>query len=449
MSKSVTFFEKIGVCSDKTLALKLFNDAFKENQDYAIRIMLWLRDIREGQGRRTIFRELVKSLIKTNPELAKRILLSVPELGRWDDVFVYFGTQLENDALRLIEFALQSDNALCAKWMPRPNGSATNKALANTIRKHLKITPKEYRKLLVEKTSVVETLMCSKQWDKITYEHVPSVASSKYQSAFAKNDNLRYAKYLKSLEKGETKVNAGALYPYDIIRKLKSGVNATLSNAQWKALPNFMGDGKHKLLPVIDVSGSMDCPVGGLSGISCMDAAISLGLYMSERLTSVYQNKFITFSTRPSFVDTSKWKDISDKYYHTKRADWGGSTDIQKTFELILDAAIKNKLSQDDLPTILVILSDMQFNSSDRSYNSQTPKKVIKRFADAGYVAPRLVFWNLRGTLTTQVNLKSEASIEVSGLSPSLMKSILSLTDLTFNPEDAMLEVILNSRYDY
>ena len=165
----------------------------------------------------------------------------------------------------------------CAKWMPRPNvKNREKKRWATALRTHLRLTPKEYRKLLVENSNTVEQLMCAKEWSAIEYSKLPSKAMSSYMKAFSKQDNERFGQYLTSLEKGEVKINAGALYPYDIIMNMKHG-NSRGADAQWLALPNFMGNGEERILPLVDVSSSMDQPVGDNANLNV------LSLYLRKK----------------------------------------------------------------------------------------------------------------------------------------------------------------------
>ena len=221
----------------------------------------------------------------------------IPEIGRWDDLLVLFGTPWEKDALDIIEAGLACQDGLCAKWMPRKGLNAKK------IREHIQLTPKQYRKLLVGMTQVVESAMCAKTWENINYEHVPSKAMQVYAKAFARNDMTRFASYKAALTRGEVKVNASAVYPYEVVALLQR--DSQLAEAQWKALPDYLEGSDERLLAVVDVSGSMGCPAGGYttsgksSSVTCMDVAISLGVYVSQRLEGVFKDSFITFTDRP------------------------------------------------------------------------------------------------------------------------------------------------------
>ncbi|MGI7299177.1 DUF2828 family protein, partial [Campylobacter coli] len=128
-----------------------------------------------------------------------------------------------------------------------------------------------------------------------------------------------------------------------------------------------------------------------------------------------------------------------------KTSNWGCTTDIQKVFDLILDTAVNNFMSQDELPSSLVILSDMEF---DRASGDKTNFEVIKdKFDRNGYNMPELVFWNINGrTKNVPVSKNEQGVCLVSGFSPSIVKSFLSGN---LEPEKIMLEIINNQRYDY
>ena len=172
-------------------------------------------------------------LVENQSETLKKNIGLISEYGRWDDLLVLAGTKLEEEAFSQIQIAIGAGNGLCAKWMPRKG------TIAQRLREFMKMSPKQYRKTLVNLTNVVETKMCANQWEAIEYGKLPSLASARYQKAFWKRDGERYKLYVEKLTKGEEKINAGAVYPYDVSKSLERG-NKDVANAQWKALPNFM-----------------------------------------------------------------------------------------------------------------------------------------------------------------------------------------------------------------
>ena len=328
-------------------------------------------------------------------------------------------------------------NALCAKWMPRKGPNAIK------LRTHMGMTPKAFRKTLVGLTDVVETNMCAKEWDGIDFGKLPSLASGRYQKAFNKNATDRYAEYKAKLESGEATINAGAVYPYDIINSMKRG-DAKVSSAQWKAQPDYMEGSTERIIPLVDVSGSMCCGAGGSSAVSCLDVAISLGLYISERTESIFKDKFITFSSNPELVTVSG--SLEERYNTMARSSWGMSTDLTKAFELILDAGVMYDVPEKDMPTKLLILSDMQFNGATRRHESDMGM-IRRKYEEAGYKLPDIIFWNINASGGSPVTFDSKGTALVSGCSPSIMTSILGGDGI--DPTALMNTTILNERYDW
>jgi hypothetical protein len=455
LNKNVDLFFLAGASRGKDIT-PTFVGAMVEDSEVAIRVLEWARDARGGAGERETFRKLFAYVLKTEPALATRLLAKVPELGRWDDLFVVFGSPLEREALRLIAAGLKdaATQGLCAKWLPRQGTEA------NKIRSYLKLTPKEYRKLLVGLSNTVEQKMCAREWDGIVYPHVPSVAAGRYQKAFLKHDPKGYADYKAKLVTGEAKINAAAVYPYDVIRSLNNG-DATVANAQWKALPNYLEGSDENILPVVDVSGSMGC-VAVSGSVTAMDVAISLGLYTSERMGGVFKDQFVTFSGAPEMLHLKG--DLGQRYAQMARSDWGMNTDLGAVFKLILNAAVKSKVDQKEMPTKILILSDMEFDacvttggsgkvrgymSSGGSAVSVSAMEFIeKEYAAAGYKIPQVVFWNLNARAgNSPVTYNKTGTALVSGFSPSIVKSVLGGEEMT--PISIMLKTVMISKYDF
>lgn len=438
LNRNVDFFFLAGASRGKDIK-PVFTAALVEDSEVSVRILQWSRDIRGGAGERQTFRDLFGHLIRTDESLAEKLLVKVPEIGRWDDLFIAFGTSLERNSLRLISTALKDkQDALCAKWMPRQG------AEANKIRAYMKLTPKQYRKLLVGLSMTVETKMCAQEWDNITYSHVPSVAAGRYQAAFLKHDPIGYAKYKEKLVSGEEKINASAVFPYDVVRSLRNG-DKIVSNQQWKALPNYLEGSDENILPVVDVSGSMDS-VKVSGSITALDVAISLGLYVSERINGVFKDQFVTFSGQPELLNLKG--DLSQRYDQMERSKWAMNTDIQAVFNLILSAAKKHKVAQSQMPTKLLLLSDMQFDSCTGHSGSVSAMNMIREmYQNAGYKLPQVVFWNLNGRSgNSPVTYNESGTALISGFSPSIVKSVLGGEEMS--PISIMLKTVMIERYD-
>lgn len=458
---NVDLFGKLGASRGKDIT-SLFNLALIEDPELAIRISLWGRDVRSGAGERKLFRDVLQYLEKNRPNYLTetRLLSKVPELGRWDDLLVFQTNEVKSCAYSLIETALREGNGLCAKWMPRQG------KIARELREHMGMTPKRYRKTLVSLTKVVETLMCSREFEAINFNHVPSLAMSRYTKSFKKHAPAHFEAWKAALVKGDpkiAKVNAGAVYPYDVVKTAVKG-DATVADAQWEALPNYIGDAH--VLPLVDVSGSMNSRVGGgKSTLTAMEVAISLGMYCASKNTGAFKDIFLTFSSEPEFITLRGT--LSQRYNAMVRATWGMSTDLEKALTKILDLAVANRVSPAEMPSALLIMSDMQFNqcvgsggapswNGSSRYARFTPganpraiEMIRQKYRNAGYEAPAVIFWNIDAHDNVPVKFDESGTALVSGFSPSIMKSVLAADLNNITPEGVMRKTVMTDRYDF
>jgi hypothetical protein len=416
------------------------------NQDGLItrKLMFWARDAREGAGEREAFRVLLRHASEKYPDEVITNIHLIAEFGRWDDVFVTFGTPVEKAAIELIRKNLNDGNGLLAKWMPRTGGKVpTEKRLiANKVRIAMGMSAKEFRKFLVERTNVIETSMCKKDYTGVEYGKVPSLAMARYQKAFMKNDASGFENYKNALIKGEAKINAGAVYPYDIIKTLRFRGSEDVAMKQWEALPNYMEGSNERVIPVCDVSGSMSTAVSG-GNTSAMDVCLSLGLYISERNVGPFKDAFITFSARPQLQVLTG--NLRSRLQQLERAQWDMNTNLEATFDLILNQAVKHNVSQEEMPTCILIMSDMEFDSC--TGRNTAYGMIEEKYARAGYQLPKVVFWNIASRHDNFPVQKHQTGTGlVSGFSPSILKSVL--TGDVMNPVQIMLRTVNTPRYE-
>jgi hypothetical protein len=338
--------------------------------------------------------------------------------------------------------ALREKNGLAAKWTPRKG------EVAREIREFFGMSPKFYRKSLVEMTKVVESQMCAKQWDEINFSHVPSVASARYKKAFNRN-TTKFAEYVAALVKGEdptVKVNAGAVFPYDVLKGVAYAKYSKVENdhivKQWEALENFVGDAN--ILPLVDVSGSMSCTAGKSGSVSCMDVAVSLGLYLADKNKGKFKDTFLTFSAQPELLNLKG--NVVEKMQQMVKSEWGMNTDLVKAMEKILSVAVKGGVPQEEMPSMLLILSDMQFDQCAR-FDDSAMQMIERQFTVAGYNVPQIVFWNLNASDNVPVKSDKSGAALVSGFSPAIVKAVLSADTSEFTPEAIMLKAIMVDRY--
>lgn len=430
----------------------LFDKAFGENPNLALKAMLFTRDARGGYGERRAFRQAFRRLIDIDSDLAVRILPYVAEFGRWDDVVSFLDTRIglnvagvlaEQYAQDMLGMNASKHISLLAKWLPSENASsAKTKKLARDFIKYLKLSPREYRKALSELRgylNVLERSLSSGEWAAINYEAVPSNASLKYRKAFGKHDAERYGAYLKSVQRGDAKINTSVLFPADIVTQYGiygvGPLDQTLETA-WKALPDYLDKNPHNGLVVCDVSGSMRG--------TPMSVAVSLAIYFAQRNQGDFAGKFLSFTDESSFVDISNCATLKSAIETTMRAPWGMSTNLQSALDLILTTAIANRVPVKDMPTVLYVVSDMQFNKCCRGNTFTNFEAMQVKYDVAGYPMPQVVFWNVKAADRETPVTKDEFGVTlVSGYSASIFRQVVEQT----TPYEFMVKALSADRY--
>lgn len=433
-----------------------FRNACAEDLLLAARLMFYTRDIRGGLGERDAFRVMLREMAITNPVVVCHNIDRVPFYGRWDDLFVLVGTRAEKEMWNLLgsqlladmkEFRSNKSISLLAKWLPSINASSKETVtLALKCAEAFGLSNKEYRKILSALRAhlkVLETSMSKKNWDEITYNQVPSRAMNIYRKAFYRNDGDRFAKYIEDVKSGKKTINAGTLYPYDITEKYMSygyGYSRKtiddVLEAQWKALPNYI-EGENDVIVMADTSGSMNGRP--------MATSVGLAIYFAERNKGAYKNMFMTFSSSPTFVKL-QGNTLYEKIANARNASWSMSTNLHAAFMAVLKTAIENRVSADEMPKAIVIISDMEINSGvSRDWSFYDG--MARTFAQHGYTIPNIVFWNVNARNDTFLVDGNRKGVQlVSGQSASTFKNVLQSIGKT--PYQAMVDVLNGPRYN-
>lgn len=442
--------------------VRLFVTAYMENRELALKCLFWLRDIRGGAGERRFFRLAIKWLAMNYPKEMSHLIPFVAEYGRYDDLFELFSTPVEKDMILYIENVVtNNEDHLVYKWLPSINASsAITKERGLKFANAFGFTERQYRKMLSEgrkACNLVETLMSQNRWNEIEFNKLPSRAGILYSKAFARREETA-ARYREFMSNKETKVNAGTLYPYDVVTKARDvmgssykhnvpldNVDRLAANKYWENLTDYFNDASLNALCVCDTSGSMT--MGYYNKIAPIDVAISIALYCAERAKGPFQNHFISFSSRPQLIETTG-VDFCDKVYQIYRRNLCENTNIKATFDLILNTARKHHLSQDDLPKNLIIISDMQFDYADDWYENQARtlmENIENQWKRYGYEMPHLIYWNVNAASGGgNIPMKDKNGVTyVSGASPSIFTSIMTGK----NGVDLMMETINSERY--
>ena len=459
----VDLFFLAGACRNEDVKAieNVITKAYAQDRLKTLKIIFWASDIRQGAGERRFFKVALNWLNKNHPEDIQNNISLIPEFSRWDVIF-----DLANENQLVFSYILSvltnpehPQRALLCKWLPRKSKvtdksketkkrgnvettTVTRKSrtlyngLASNLIKALKVTPKEYRKALVEGCKTVEQQMCSKKWNEIEYSKVPSVAINKYNKAWYRNDKERFEKYIEDVKAGKSKINASAIFPHDIIKDAlyTTGWSMSIKGlndaqiAQWNALPNWLGDSVNSLIPVCDTSGSMY----GLPIQICL----ALGLYISERNQGPFKDAFITFSQNPKMQILKG--DINQRLSQLVHAEWGQNTNLTAVFELILRKAKEVNLPEEMMPKTILVISDMEFDCCGNLTNYEMIKKAYNA---SGYQCPQVAFWNVNGRAgNVPVTVNKQGVALISGASPSVIKAVLTNQLNPVNIMDSIIE---------
>lgn len=440
----------------------LFKNALEENERLALQCLFYLADCRGGQGERRFFRVCYKWLAKTYPEVAKRNLELIPEYRRWDDViYSLVDTPLQNDALSFIKRQLAVDvqcktPSLLAKWLPSENASSKEtKRMGNIVRSYLKMSHKEYRKILSElrtRINIVEKLMSTNRWDEIEFDKIPSRAGLIYKNAFARRDIIKQ-KYEAFAKSEDTTVNASVLYPYEVVHKAVEGgcgwsynfnkisdTDRAIIEKYWKNLPDYLNGKDCKMMCVVDTSGSMT----GAEASAPINVAIGLGMYCAERIGGAFKDHYISFSLKPRLIKI-EGVDFVDKVRRIYRTNLCQNTDIEATFRMLKNVALASK--PEDVPETIVIISDMEIDcmskgrwSSDKTATEM--ERIREDWEREGLKCPKLVYWNVRARNNTILDSGEDVTF-VSGMSPVIFEQVIS----GVTGYDLMLEKLGSERY--
>ena len=458
-------FAQIGALrprSEAEIATKYAN-AYAVDAELATKMLFYCGNIRGGLGERRTFRICLRWLAISHPNVVRDNLVNIPHFNRWDSLFVLVGTTVEKDMWQYITDQLNLDLdavinekkggkragiSLLAKWMPTETAhSAEARVLAKKAMRALSVTPRMYRKMLSTLRAhlkVVESLMSANKWDEVEYPAVPSYAMKNYRKAFGKHDQDRFGAYIASLNKGEAKINASTLYPYDLVHEYMNRwtpIADPIIEAQWKALPNYV-EGENNILVMADVSGSMYGRP--------METSIGLATYFAQHATSDFHNLYMTFTDKPDFISLDGVATLAGAVDKVQSTGVGYSTNLAAAFRKILSFAIEHNISNNEMPKALVVISDMEIDQYYPNKNGHRKLDFVEEmkneFAINGYTMPQLVFWNVEARNDTFLSQNNEV-IYVSGQSASTFRNLCSALGGK-TAWDFMLEVLNDKIYD-
>ena len=315
----------------------LFAEAYQADPLFALKILFYARDIREGLGERRVFRILLQYLAEYHPQAVIANLDLIGVFGRFDDWYCLIGTGVEDEMWSAMKQQLEADLknfqegksvSLLAKWIKTADSKNTEtRKLGILTAQKLGYPVYNFKRIvrsLRKYIGVLEVKMSERKWEEIVYPEVSGRAMMIYRNAFRKHDEKRFNQYLAKALDGKEKIHAETLYPYDLVEKVLYGRqwNQVLE-AQWRQLPD--------------------------------------AIYFAERNRGAYHNLFMTFSQKPEFVSL-RGETLLQKIKYVERTEWGMNTNLQAAFERVLETAMDHDVPPEEMPKALIVVSDMEID---------------------------------------------------------------------------------------
>lgn len=442
--------------ASKREIISRFIRAYTEDSDLTLKLLFFTRDIQEGLGERRVFRIIVQWLAQNYPKVVIKNMEFIEAFGRYDDFLYLLNTKCEQEAIDYLRCQLDEDInrylegksvSLLAKWLPSINTS--NKwavKCAKKLAKEFGMSQAEYRKTLSylrERIDLVENHLRKREYN-FDYSKVPSRAHFKYRSAFIRNDHNRYKEYMEDVQKGKRVMHTNHVMPYEFVETyIRKGNSLTEEeketlNIAWENLPDFGGE--ENAIAVVDTSGSM---YGGGSPIPA-SVALSLGIYFAQRNKGVFHNYFIEFSRRPQLIEL-KGESFIEKLQYIMTFNNVANTNLEAVFDMILQTAIQHNVQQKDLPSKLVIISDMEFDYCMVNAKASNFENAKDQYEAFGYHLPEIVFWNVASRNRQQpVTMNEQGVALVSGCSAHMFEMV---AGDNLSPYQCMLYILNKERY--
>ena len=441
--------------AEKCRITRLFSEAWKADPLFATKIAFYARDVRGGLGERQTFRTLLQYMAKAHPQALRLNLDLIGVYGRYDDLYCLIGTPLEDEIWAAMKKQFEEDRqnlqagnaiSLLAKWIKTADASSEKTRMLGILTaQKLGYSVYEFKRLvraMRKQIGIVEALMSAGRWDEIRYSAVPSRAMMIYRKAFMKHDGERYGQFIQKAVAGEEKIHSATLYPYDIVEKVmgmgwgrcRIREDEALE-AQWRQLPDYVEKGTNALV-IADTSGSMHGRP--------MATSVGLAVYFAERNTGAYHNMFMSFSGT-SRIQVLKGETLAQKIGSINMSDWQNNTNLQAAFDHVLEIAVANHISAEEMPKSLIVISDMEIDyCGDRNWTFY--EKMARRYADYGYQIPNIIFWNVASRHDVFHADKSRVGVQlVSGQSASVFRQVMQCVGMT--PVEAMEKTIDSERY--
>ncbi|KAF7726428.1 hypothetical protein EC973_008762 [Apophysomyces ossiformis] len=400
-------------------------------------------------------------------------------------------SQLEKNRLKQSNFryALSEGLSLAAKWAPSLYKAHDKQTLIATSIAEVLYPPEEYQDVgesrvhylnkvrdLYRKEYLVplrtaldcpERRMSRNEWKFIDFSHVPSICMQNNFGHFLLHAPDEFTAYLNKVINGKASVSGATLQPHELVGRVsilhqeKQGritklmekykdskmqalirkVQIDMANAQWKTLVQSIKESTAednatlgRSIAICDMSQSMYW--NSNSGTKPILSAMGLSLVLSNLAKPPFNGTIISFSDEPQVIKIDPESPFNEQVNILEHSTPAYSTNLTAVFlDLLLPIAQKHNLKKEDMVNRLFVFSDMEFNESGRANEFETLYELTKRkYNEAGYELPEIVWWNLSGqrpaSVGTNIAPKPVAAnvkgcSMLSGYSASMLKSFL------------------------
>jgi len=412
------------------------------------------------------------------------------ETGDASHPFIHFCIELLCDRMRKEQESESQKLSLIWRWIPSETSKyswifvklaeqyfqkylQTAKTCESYLRACLKARM-EMRKLRSRYNARLDTVQikqCKREWATIDHNKTTSITMSRQKRAFLYTDHTgkqrgedpdriqcaeNLKQYVESRVREGKEIKGARIGMEEFTKKAQNveygtrTVEKDIIDSQWRDSLAQTGS-LENYIAMVDSSGSM-------AG-DPFNAGVALGIRIAEK--STLGKRVLCFNTEPSWLNLDAYDSFVDMVHCIERdaESKGLSTNFYKALKLVLSAITDAKLPRETVKKMaIVILSDMQMNQGDRSWNNSLYDNIKEEYADAGmkaigepYDPPHILFWNLRQTRGFPSIEKHENVSMMSGFSPSLLDvfckcGIEGLVDMT--PYKMLMESLCIERYN-
>ncbi len=237
---------------------------------------------------------------------------------------------------------------------------------------------------------------------------------------------------------------ADTVYPHELVAK---AMHSDLSKEECDAIEGQWRDivasvrkvgSLGNALPMVDVSGSM-------SGTP-MQVAIALGMLIAECNDGPFHDYVLTFDSTP-VLHLMRGKTFVERVREVQALPWGGSTNFQAAYNLVLQHLQEQHTAPGEEPKDLIVLTDMGWDQAHGSHHAmmaaavkteaaethiQIARKAFKSCGEAlngeghGWAAPRIIVWNLRAEYKDfHATAREEGVLNISGWATSMLRVLI------------------------